>query len=613
VSHDLLPAIGISIIAAALFALLARVVRQPLILGYILAGAVLGPHVGARVVTDEASIEFISAIGLLLLLFIIGLEISVPTLVQAGRTIAVSGLLQFPVSVALAWVTFGWLTETTDGPFDRLYLAVALALSSTLIVVKLLFDKLEMATFAGRVTLGVLIFQDLWAIAFLALQPSLHALQMMPLVASLGSCMALVATAVVLSRLVLPPLFRAVARSHELVLITAMGWCFLVAGTASALGLSEEMGALIAGMVIAAFPYGTEVVARLSGVRDFFVTLFFVALGMKIPAPTPRLLLLTAAVAAFVVLSRFLVVYPIFSLLRLDTRTAGVVSINLGQISEFALVIVALGVGYHHVSAELAALVLYALLGTAVISTYAILFNHQLATWFARGLSLAGVPRWRGRRPAQPEHAPDRVRPPEHDVFFLGVSREGLALLRHLDRDRSAMKRRIVAIDFNPETLEHLQAEGITCHYGDIANADTLRQTGIERAAIVVSSISDWFLKGTDNLRLLRQVRGLAPSARVIVTADTLAAAERLYAEGADYVLIPPALAAEHIYHLLLDGSSQGLAEARHRQKAALEPPLALKMKAAGGGVRPGGPAEDPTTAGTLPPAPIVPSGARPR
>ena len=571
-NQDLLTAIGISIIAAAVFALLARVVRQPLILGYILAGAVLGPHIGLGVVADELSIEFISEIGLLLLLFIIGLEINVPNLVQAGRTIVASGLMQFPISVALAWVTFGWLTDITGGPFDRLYLAVALALSSTLIVVKLLFDKLEMATFAGRVTLGILIFQDLWAIGFLALQPSLESLRAAPLIASLGACVALVATAVVLSRLVLPPLFRAVARSHELILITAMGWCFLVAGTADTVGLSKEMGALISGMVIAAFPYGTEVVARLSGVRDFFLTLFFVALGMKIPAPTPRLLLLTAAVAAFVVVSRFVVIYPIFSLLRLDTRTAGVVAINLGQVSEFALVIVALGVGYRHVSPALAALVLYALLGTAVISTYAILLNHKLATVLAQGLSLAGVPRWRGPRSHREERTA-AIRPTPPDLFFLGVSREGLALLRHLDRQHPAMKRRIVAVDFNPETLEQMGAEGLTCHYGDISNAETLRHAGIEQADIVVSSISDWFLKGTDNLKLLRQVRGLAPSARVIVTADTLAAAARLYAEGADYVLIPPALAAEHIYNLLLDGSAAGLAEARRRQTEALDQP----------------------------------------
>jgi len=156
------------------------------------------------------------------------------------------------------------------------------------------------------------------------------------------------------------------------------------------------------------------------------------------------------------------------------------------------------------------------------------------------------------------------------DLFFLGVSREGLAFLKHLDLERSPLKHRIVAIDFNPETLERLQAEGIVCHYGDIGNADTLRHAGIERAAVVVSSISDWFLKGTDNFRLLRQVRAMAPRARVIVTADTLAAAERLYAEGADYVLVPPALAAEHLYELLAPSGPQALAEARQRQAAAL-------------------------------------------
>jgi Kef-type K+ transport system membrane component KefB len=567
VDHDVLIAIGASIIAASVFALLARVVRQPLILGYIAAGAVLGPHLGLGVVSHEASIEFISELGLILLLFIIGLEISVPSIAQTGRTIVISGLLQFPIGVGLAWLVFGDLTSTTGGPHDRLYLAVALSLSSTLIVVKLLYDKFEMATLAGRLTVGILIFQDLWAIAFLALQPSLGALRPAPLLASLGAGIGLVATSVVLSRLALPRLFRAVARSPELMLITAIAWCFLVAGTAGTLGLSKEMGALIAGMVIAAFPYGVEVVTRLAGVRDFFLTLFFVALGMKMPAPTPRLLLLTATVALFVVVSRILVMFPIFMLLRLDTRTAGVVGINLAQISEFSLVIVSLGLGYRHVSQDIAALVLYTLLGTAVVATYAILFNHAIATAVARALGAVGLPRWWGRQRTEEPSAPAGPAP---DMFFLGVSREGLAFLTHLDREQSPMKQRIVAVDFNPETLERLQAERIECHYGDIANTDTLRHAGIERARVVVSSISDWFLKGTDNLRLLRQVRALAPSARVIVTADTLAAAERLYAEGADYVLVPPALAAEHLYDLLVPSSPDALTEARRRQAAAL-------------------------------------------
>jgi len=565
---DVLTAIGIGIVAAAAFALVARTVRQPLILGYILAGAALGPNVGFGLVADEASIELISEMGLIFLLFIIGLEINVPALAQAGRSIVVSGLLQFPLCVALAWWALGPLITDGPGRFDRLYLAVAVSLSSTLIVVKLLFDKLEMSTLAGRITLGVLVFQDLWAIAFLALQPSLHELRPAVLLGSVAAGVALVSSSAVLSRYVLPALFRSVSRSQELLLVTAVAWCFLVSGTAGALGLSREMGALIAGMVIAAFPYGTEVVTRLAGIRDFFVTLFFVALGLKVPAPSRSLVLMAALVAVFVVASRLVAMLPIFALLRLDTRTAGVVAVNLGQISEFSLVIVALGVALHHVSGTLASLVLYAMLITAVVSTYAIYWNHAIATGLARALAATGIPRWLGARPGAPAPEPSPGAP--HDIFFLGVSREGLAFLRHLERKHPAMKRRIVAVDFNPETLEQLRADGVACHYGDVSNSEMLLHAGIARAQVVVSSISDWFLQGTSNLRLLRQVRHLVPGARCIVTADSLTASERLYAEGAAYVLIPPMLAAEHLYGLLLEPTVEALGSARRRQSAEI-------------------------------------------
>ena len=567
--HDVLGAISIGIIAATLLALVARKLNQPLILGYILGGALLGPHLGFGLIHDEASIELISEMGLILLLFIIGLEISIPRLLQAGRTIIVTGLVQFPLCVALAWLAFG---DLGTGRFDRLYLAVALSLSSTLIVVKLLFDKFEMSTFAGRVTLGVLIFQDFWAIAFLAVQPNLTNLQAAPLLTSLGAGAVLVAVAVLLSRFVLPTLFRSIAKSTELVLLSAMAWCFLVAGVAGWVGLSKEMGALIAGMVIAGFPYGTEVTARLTGVRDFFITLFFVALGLKTPAPTLRLVTLAVGAAALVVVGRFLVIGPLFALLRLDVRTAGVVAINLAQISEFSLVIVALGAGLGHVSADVGSVVIYTLLITSVLSTYGILYNHELASLLGRAATAVGLPLYTGRRsrPATRSSGVGDGHRSGADVFFLGISREGLAFLQHLERESPAMKRRIVAVDYNPETLEGLQADGVACYYGDIGNVETLRHAGIERARIVVSSVSDWFLKGIDNQALVRIVRGLAPQARIIATADRLVDAEMLYAEGAAFVLIPPALAAERLYRLLIDSSDAAIDAARAAQSADL-------------------------------------------
>jgi Kef-type K+ transport system membrane component KefB len=564
---DLLTSISVSIIVAAVLAFAARRLRQPLLLGYVLAGAVLGPHVGLHVVTDEASIELIAEIGLILLLYLIGLEISLPRLLQAGRTITVTGLLQVPVCFALGWLLLGPVAARTGGPFDLLYLALATSLSSTLIVVKLLSDKFELGTFGGRVTLGILVFQDLFAIAFLAVQPNLQDLQPLILLRSLAAGAGLVAGAVLAARYVLPPYFRAIAKSPELMLLSAMAWCFLVAGVAGWAGLSKEMGALIAGVVIASYPYGTEVVARIGGIRDFFITLFFVALGLRVPTPSAGLLLLALGVSALVVLGRFVAMYPLFAALRLDARTAGVVGVNLAQVSEFSLVIFTLGLTYGHVSEAASSLVLYTLLLTALLSTYGILYNHALATALAAGLGRLGL---RGLFAGEVTHAHGPAGGGHEagggDVFLLGVSREGLAFVQHLERHAPDLKARVVAIDFNPETLERLRSHGVEHHYGDISNAETLRHAGVERAAVVVSGISDWFLKGTSNLQILRQVRGLAPDARVVVTADGLEAAEALYQAGADYVLVPPALAAEHLHLVLGDGSAQALARARRQQ-----------------------------------------------
>jgi Trk K+ transport system NAD-binding subunit len=224
------------------------------------------------------------------------------------------------------------------------------------------------------------------------------------------------------------------------------------------------------------------------------------------------------------------------------------------------------------VSPEVGSVVLFTMLLTSVLSTYGILFNHEIATALARFVAKLGLPIYTGK-PGQPEPAASsdgHGHGGGGDVFLLGVSREGLAFVQHLERESPEMKAHLVAVDFNPETLASLQADGVECHYGDIANVETLRHAGIDRARIVVLSVSDWFLKGTSNLTLLRVVRGLAPKAQVIATADRLVDAETLYSEGAAYVLIPPALSAEHLYRLLLDRSEGALEAARAEQMAEL-------------------------------------------
>src|SRR5207253_454215 len=200
---------------------------------------------------DRQAIDLIAEIGLILLLFIVGLEIDVREIARAGRVILVSGFLQLPLCAALAWPLLAGVSAATGGPLDRFYLAVGLGLSSTLIAVKLLSDKFELSTFGGRVTLGILVFQDLWAMVFLAVQPNLGSLGPGALLGSLAAGLGLVAAAAVMSRHVLPSLFRFIARSPELMLVASMAWCFLVAGAAGWLGVSTAMCGLGAGLVIA--------------------------------------------------------------------------------------------------------------------------------------------------------------------------------------------------------------------------------------------------------------------------------------------------------------------------------------------------------------------------
>ena len=190
------------------------------------------------------------------------------------------------------------------GGFDALYLAIACALSSTVIIVKVLYEKRELDTLPGRITLGVLVLQDIFAILFLAVQPSLADLQVSVILISIARVVALVVTALALSRYVLPPLFHQIARRPELVLLGALAWCFLIGEIAELLHLSREMGSLVAGVSISTFPYALDVTAKVTTLRDFFITLFFVALGMTIPIPNLSVIGLALIIAAFTVVSR---------------------------------------------------------------------------------------------------------------------------------------------------------------------------------------------------------------------------------------------------------------------------------------------------------------------
>jgi Kef-type K+ transport system membrane component KefB len=503
--HNLVIDIAVCVVAAWVVAIISQAARQPLLLAYLLAGFVIGPH-GFGWVTDTKTIETISSIGLILLLFMIGLEIDLKKMVSAGKIITLTAAVQILGCVLLGWAFFKavglggtWL--------EALYLGVAAAMSSTVIIVKILHDKHELETLAGRITLGVLVLQDIATILFLAVQPNLKNPAAGVLLLALGKVLVLVVVAYVVARFLLPPIFNFASRQPELVLVGALAWCFAMAGFAAYLDLSREMGALIAGVMVSTFPYTLDVVAKVTSLRDFFVTLFFVGLGMVIPVPTWDLLLWMLAFSAFLVASRLLKVFPVLHRMRMGHRMSFLPAVNLCQLSELSLVLLALGHEAGDVSDKSMSVAAFAFAFLAVGSTYAIFASDKLLASASPWLTKLGYPDL-----AAAESETILIEKPAR-ICFLGFSWTASSLLEEITRGQPAWLAATQVIDFNPQVNEQLRRRGVRVVYGDISQRNVLEHAGVPHAEILVCTLPDLVLKGLSNHKLLRMLRELNPRA----------------------------------------------------------------------------------------------------
>lgn len=560
--HGIATDIALCIITAWVVAVLSQVARQPLLLAYLVAGFALGPH-GFHWVHEE-SIGTIASIGLTLLLFMIGLEIDLKKMLNAGKVITVTALSQILGCVLLGWGFFR-LIGLGDTRLEALYLGVAAAMSSTVIIVKLLYDKRELETLAGRITLGLLVLQDVFVILFLAVQPNLKNPAINLLALALGKVLLLVAVAYVFSRFVLPPIFKYVARLPELVLVGALAWCFALAGFAGQLGLSHEMGALVAGMMISTFPYTLDVVAKVTSLRDFFVTLFFVGLGMQIPIPTWSLLVWMAVFSLFLVGSRILTVFAPLYFMRQGYRVSLLPAINLCQLSELSLVLLTLGKAAGDVSTTSLSVAALAFALLAMDSTYAILYSETILRKTVPWLDRLGFHDLAKAR-SETVTAENAKR-----ICLLGFSWTASSLLEELTREKPALLPDLLVVDFNPQVYERLRRRGVQVVYGDIAQRDVLLHAGVGHAQIIICSLPNTLLKGANNLRLLRQLRELNPTAQITVHAEHLTDIPALYQAGANYVSAPRLLEATDLLKVLEAAENNLLDQKRNAQAEQLE------------------------------------------
>jgi Kef-type K+ transport system membrane component KefB len=582
-SSSLVEELGLCVLVAGFLSAVFERLRIPTIAALLVAGIGLGP-VGLGAIRGGKDIETIANLGLTLLLFVIGLEVNPRSLLASGRTLLVTGALQVPVTVLVALGVFTALgpvfSPLLDGPYTALYLALASAFSSTLLVARFLQERRVMDTVSGRLSVGLLVFQDIWAIVALALQPSFESPKLMPIVLTFAGIAVLVALAALFTRFVLPSLFLGVARAPDLVVSVALAWCFAVALTGANLGkliemlgvhveisVSREMGALIAGMTIASFPYHHEVAARVSNLRDFFVTLFFVALGMSIPVPDGAHVLVLAAVLAIVAVSlRYLVFVPVFYFAGLDRNNAVDASTKLAQISEFCLVIAYLGVKAGHIDPAMGSVVIFAFVITALATPMLFTLSNTLPMRVDTFLQQLGF------KDPHARTGEDTNSHPHPTVILLGFHKVAAALLQDVSRQHPQLLPSFLVIDINVQAHGLIKDLGVRVMYGSAGARETLVHAGIEHAKLVISTIPDELLRGTSNETIAKTVRALAPKAALFACASRASDVDTLYAAGASYVYMPSSETANGVFSAGLAALSDQLDDYMARREAAFGP-----------------------------------------
>lgn len=520
---------------AALVGAIGVLLRQPLIVAFIAAGILVGPS-GFEWVAASDQVDLLAKMGIALLLFVVGLKLDLQIIRSLGPVALATGLGQ-----VLFTSIVGYFIAIALGmsPVTALYVAVALTFSSTIIIVKLLSDKKEIDALHGRIAVGFLIVQDIFVVLVMigltalgvgtGAAPGQFGLEMLSVLLKGVIMLVLIA---LLMRYVLPRLTQHLARSVELLVLFAIAWAVLLASVGDALGFSKEVGAFLAGVSLASTPYRESIGARLVGLRDFLLLFFFIDLGAGLEIATLGSQLGAALVLSlFVLLGNPLIVMIIMGAMGYRKRTGFLAGLTVAQISEFSLIMVALGLSLGHLDAETVGLVTLVGLITISGSTYMILYSHVLYERLAPWLGVFE------RRNPHREAAFDGAPEGDEDAIVLGLGRYGHGVIQAL-RQRGC---NALGVDFDPETVRLLQRDGHAIRYGDAEDPEFLGSLPLGRVKLVISTAHERQV----NLALLQGLRHHGYRGRVAVTAHNRHDAELLRQAGADMVLQPFADAAK--------------------------------------------------------------------
>ncbi len=515
--------LAIVFLAAVSGGILARIARQPLILGYVLGGIAIGPFTPGPTISEPHAFELFADIGVILLMFSIGLEFSVQDLARVRWVALAGGLLGILLSIGSALVMgslIGWSTT------QSIIIGAVTSIASTMVLVRLLVDRGELRSTHGRVMIGIVLVEDVAVVAMTVLIPALgefDAGRLLLIGQALVKALLILAPLGYLAAKVIPPVMTHVARTQnqELFLLVTLAISLGTAAVTQMVGLSLALGAFLAGLIISASEYAHETLARLLSLRDAFVALFFVTIGILID---PRVIVgnlsLLLTMVGLIVVGKFLTRTIVVKLCGYPWTTSTLVGIGLTQIGEFSFVLIQAARSAGHIGSD----VYNATLAASLIT---ILINAAL---------VRSIPRWIGQRRLAHALLDTTAWPPEdtmlrQHVVLCGFGRVGSALGKALD----AFNLPYIVIDQNPDTIRRLQVRGTPCLYGDSSHRELLMKAGAADASLMIVALPDI----QSAALAVARIRDLSAKVPILARVHGSAEAERLAALGVTEVIQP--------------------------------------------------------------------------
>ena len=508
--------------------------KQPLLIMFLVTGILAGPS-GLGIIKSHEQIELMANMGIAVLLFIVGMRLDLHLIKTTGTVALATGIGQIVFTSAI-----GFVIALAMGMeyLPAAYVAVALTFSSTIIIVKLLSDKNEIDSLHGRIAVGFLIVQDIAAIAALIALTTLGGVvpEDGSILVTIGWILvkgvALLGGIALATKFFVLPMLRRFAQSLELLVLFGVTWAVFLGALSDYLEFSKEVGAFLAGISLASSEFRESIGARLTSLRDFLLLFFFIDLGARLEWDTVGAQMGNALIfSVFVLVGNPLIVVIIMGILGCRRRTGLLAGLTVAQISEFSLIVAALGLSLGHIDPETMGLITLVGVVTICLSTYMILYSDKLYRVLAGPLRI-----FERKDPYMEkggEMAPDTV----YDALLVGVGNYGSGLATHL----LERKKKIIAVDFNPSALDVWRERGVPVLYGDMGDPEFHESLPLGRTRWIVSTVRDPIM----NLALLQLLRQRDFNGKIAVTAESEAQA-RIYREaGVEAVLEPLRDAAE--------------------------------------------------------------------